>query len=237
MEKKKRIFEYLDNKPGKAGTSNFEADIKEDDELYSEYVKVKDSLLKLDNLAQVESDTLYFENVLPRFRENLELKRQKRFSPVFAKLAAGLAIPVLATVLFIARPWDTQIQVPATVEKENTVATSPGIKTETPVEEEQKESVAVKPQYRYTASQSNNSPVLEKSDKNEILLGSTTLVDDATLAAHAKFHEAYNSLLEMNTTSLLEIADKYGISLDEVVQNLSDEEIEKLSGQIDPIVN
>lgn len=41
----------------------------------------------------------------------------------------------------------------------------------------------------------------------------------------------------MNTTSLLEIADKYGISLDEVVQNLSDEEIEKLSGQIDPIVN
>ena len=237
MEKKKRIFEYLDSKPGKTGTSNFEADIKEDDELYSEYVKVKDSLLKLDNLANVESDTLYFESVLPRFRENLELRKQKRFVPVFAKLAAGLAIPVLAAVLFITQPWDTQIQVPAKVDKENTVATTTGVKTESPVKVEQKEPVAVKPQYRYTAAKSNNSPVLEKSDKNEILLGSTTLVDDATLAAHTKFNDAYNSLLNMNTTSLFEIADKYGISLDEVVQNLSEEEIEKLSGQIDPIVN
>lgn len=237
MEKKRRIFEYLDTKPGNAAVSRFESDIKEDDELYHEFIKVKDSLSKLDRLAEVEPDSHYFESVLPKFRENLDNRRQKRYFPLFAKFGTGLAVTAACVTLLVMQPWTTTT-VETGVKKVEVPFAKNNVENSTLTEKkEQKAESPAATAYRYTSTAGQNSPLFEKGEKNELLLNSGVLSDDEALSAHSKFEEAYNSILEMNRASLLEIADKYGVTLDEVVQNLSDEEIEKLTGHLDPIIN
>ena len=38
MEKKNRIYEYLDGRQGKAASDNFELELKQDDILYKDYL-------------------------------------------------------------------------------------------------------------------------------------------------------------------------------------------------------
>jgi hypothetical protein len=238
MEKMNRIYDYLDGRLGKTESDNFELELKEDDVLYSEFLKIKNALSRMSSLADIEPDTHYYESVLPRFREKLERRKSKKFLPLFAKLATGIAVPALAITLFVTQPWNNpdEMQVKSLT---NSIVTKPAkdpikILETAKIEKTQPTPVTV----RHFITPKIASPVIEKNDKDAILLGSEATSDDnESLASHSNFDEAYASLLDVKELNLVELADRYGITLTELVQDMSDADFEKLQNQINPIDN
>lgn len=234
MEKKRRIFEYLDARQGNTGTDAFEADLKQDDALYSEYLSVKESLAKLDALAEVEPDSGYFESVVPRFRERLEAKRSRSVAPLFWKLGGAIAVPALAVTLFITLPWNGAPTQPIVNPPAVEVAV---VQPETPTVKEPAKVEAV-PETRTARALPVRNPVFIDADKEELLLNSEDLTgDESLITSHANFDNVYSSLLGLDKATLAAAVESYGITLDELAANLTDEDIQKLSETLNPIEN
>jgi hypothetical protein len=238
MEKKNRIYEYLDGRQGKTSSDDFESQLKQDDLLYKDYLKVKESLGTLKSISEIEPDTDYFANVLPRFRESLTARQERKVIPIFAKFASGIVVTAAAVVLFITQPWQTPVIETPTVVKTSTTMVVPDEK-EKPITNgiDQTDNTPVV-QTRTAFVAPTSAPFMENAEKEAIILNSGIgVVDDEVLATHTDFDNVYSSLFEFNGATLVEIADKYGITLVEVVQNLSDEEYEKFSKQLNPTDN
>ncbi len=238
MEKKNRIYEYLDGRQGKAASDNFELELKQDDILYKEYLKVKESLGTLKSISEIEPDTDYFVNVLPRFREKVAAKQNRMIFPLFAKLASGLIVTAAAVVLFVGQPWqNTSIE--STTQKSAPSELVTSVESQKPVVDDiSKAEVQPVAQPRYVYTSPTSAPFMENTEKEAVIINSGTgVVDDEVLATHTDFEDAYTALYELNDATLVEIADKYGITLVDIVQNLSDEDFEKLSKQLNPIDN
>lgn len=234
MEKKRRIFEYLDARQGNTGTDAFEADLKQDDALYSEYLSVKESLAKLDALAEVEPDSGYFESVVPRFRERLEAKRSRSVVPLFWKLGGAIAVPALAVTLFITQPWNGAPTQPIVNHPAVEVAV---VQPETPTVKEPAKVEAV-PETRTARALPVRNPVFIDADKEELLLNSEDLTgDESLISSHANFDDVYSSLLGLDKATLAMAVESYGITLDELAANLTDEDIQKLSETLTPLDN
>lgn len=238
MEKKNRIYEYLDGRQGKAASDNFELELKQDDILYKDYLKVKESLGTLKSISEIEPDTDYFVNVVPRFREKVAAKQNRTVFPLFAKFASGLVLTAAAVVLFMIQPWqNTTIE--STTQKTAPTELVTSVESQKPVVDDVLKA-EVKPvaQTRYVYTAPTSAPFMENTEKEAVIINSGTgVVDDEVLATHTNFEDAYNTLYELNDATLVEIADKYGITLVDIVQNLSDEDFEKLSKQLNPIDN
>ncbi|GJQ32710.1 MAG: hypothetical protein HBSAPP04_15490 [Ignavibacteriaceae bacterium] len=234
MEKKKRIFEYLDARQGNTGTDAFEADLKNDDALYGEFLAVKESLAKFDALAEVEPDNGYFESVVPRFREKLEAKRSRAFAPLFWKLGGAVAVPALAVTLFITQPWTVENPVPVV----NSPVTETIIAKVEPKTVTEPTTAVTAPVARVAKAVPVRQQLFIDSDKEELLLNSEDLTGDGTLiSSHNKFETVYSSLLGLDKATLADAVDKYGFSNEEIAQNLSDEDIQKLSETLTPVSN
>ncbi len=234
MEKKRRILEYLDARQGNTGTDAFEDDLKHDDALYSEFLAVKESLARFDALAEVEPDNGYFESVVPRFRERLEAKRSRRVAPLFWKLGGAVAVPALAVTLFITQPWQVESPDPLvkTPVKESVLA------KEEPKTVNKETSPATAPVTRVAKAVPVRQQLFIDSDKEELLLNSEDLTGDGSLiSSHNKFETVYSSLLGLDKATLAEAVDKYGFSNEEIAQNLSEEDIQKLSETLTPVSN
>ncbi|MBK7264953.1 MAG: hypothetical protein IPI12_01130 [Ignavibacteriales bacterium] len=238
MEKKNRIYEYLDGRQGKAASDNFELELKQDDILYKDYLKVKESLGTLKSISEIEPDTDYFVNVLPRFREKVATKQNRAVFPLFAKYASGLILATAAVVLFMVQPWqNTTIE--STTQKTAPSELVTSIESQKPVVDDiLKAEVKPVAQTRYVYTAPTSAPFMENTEKEAVIINSGTgVVDDEVLATHTDFEGVYSSLFELNGATLVEIADKYGITLVDLVQNLSEEDFEKFSKQLNPTDN
>jgi hypothetical protein len=90
-----RIHKYLDGQLTEKEKAEFEIELENSSELRNELNKAKDLLFKLKSMSEVKSDSSYFGNILPEFRN--KANKGKRLNPAFV---FGLSSIIVFIVLF-----------------------------------------------------------------------------------------------------------------------------------------
>lgn len=262
MENRKRILEFLDNKPDDNAMKKFDEEIEKNEALYGDFSAVKGALERLDSLASVESDTGYFESVLPRFRERLVAEKSRRAFPILVKVGGALAVPAVAALLFLLSPSiiDGPGQGSGVVDKSSGVVTGGSFgqnaKTNGATDGAEDESTVGSPEsndYRVDGTTNGGggginrfqqrkvyavhkaAPLITDSEMDDLILESDKLVnDESLLAEHKKFDGVYKELLGLDKSSLAEAVDIYDFPLSDIVENLSDDDWQVLSAKLSP---
>jgi hypothetical protein len=101
MNDKEKILKYLSNLLSENEKEKFEKEISESTELRAEIEKIKNNLNKIKSLGNVDLDTSYFNNLLPKVRERIEQKSKKKaINPLLLMPTTAALIVVLFTFLF-----------------------------------------------------------------------------------------------------------------------------------------
>ena len=101
MNKDEKIRKYLDGELTGEKLRNFEAELNDSLELKNLVDSYRNTLNQFKEIENVNAEESYFVNIVPRFREKSEIKKQVRFKPVFAYGSISLVIvSVLLIFLF-----------------------------------------------------------------------------------------------------------------------------------------
>ena len=96
MKNKDDILKYLSDLMNEDEKASFEKELASSDELRSELARYKDFLCGLNISNEIQDDSHYFQNLLPRVRIKLDKQKNKRWIPRFAYL-----IPTATAVFLI----------------------------------------------------------------------------------------------------------------------------------------
>jgi hypothetical protein len=101
MNKDEQIRKYLDGELTGEELRNFETEINNSPELKNLVDSYRDTLIQFKKIENVNVEESYLVNIIPRFRERSESKKQSRLKPVFAYGSISIVIvSVLLIFLF-----------------------------------------------------------------------------------------------------------------------------------------
>ena len=96
-----KIIKYFSGEMSHSEKEEFEKTVAATPSLRKEFIKYRDFFSSINETRNPDVDDDYFVNLIPKFRENLEYKRMKKYHPVFSFASAVLT--VIIVLLFIPR--------------------------------------------------------------------------------------------------------------------------------------
>lgn len=96
-----KIIKYFSGEMSHSEKEEFEKTVAATPSLRKEFIKYRDFFSSINETRNPDVDDDYFVNLIPKFRENLEYKKKKKYHPVFSFASAVLT--VIIVLLFIPR--------------------------------------------------------------------------------------------------------------------------------------
>lgn len=122
MKSNDEILKYIADIMTEKEKSDFEKRVEQSEDLKNELRKYQNSLKEVSTLADINEESAYFQNLLPRVRTRLDKEKKFKWSPKFAYLVTT-ATAILLIVINIGKfgPDKGQIKQEAAVENQANV--------------------------------------------------------------------------------------------------------------------
>jgi hypothetical protein len=100
MKNKDTIMKYLSELMTESERTQFEKRLKNDPELKSEFEKVQSNLSMLVKNSEIEDESNYFVNLVPKVRERMQAKQRKKSAVLVPALAFAISILIIFFLQF-----------------------------------------------------------------------------------------------------------------------------------------
>jgi hypothetical protein len=100
MKNKDTIMKYLSELMTESERTQFEKRLKNDPELKSEFEKVQSTLSMLVKNSEIEDESNYFVNLVPKVRERMQAKQRKKSAVLVPALAFAISILIIFFLQF-----------------------------------------------------------------------------------------------------------------------------------------
>lgn len=100
MKNKDTILKYLSELMTESERIKFEERLKNDPELKSEFEKIQSSLYAFSQSSEIEDDSNYFMNLVPKAREKMQSKKRKKSLVLVPAFSLAISILIIFFLQF-----------------------------------------------------------------------------------------------------------------------------------------